>query len=125
MKKNEKKLITILILSGMMTVFASVESLMMARKLLESTPSSTTLDTEVSYILLRFAVIITGALIVSVYSYITSAKLKVDGMYKAISTIIIIMSILGLLFSGLVKTKAIIYYIIIYLGLIYLVFAKE
>ncbi|WP_425539247.1 phospholipid carrier-dependent glycosyltransferase [Microaceticoccus formicicus] len=121
MKKSEKKLIAILVQTAILVVFASVESLMMARRLLEPLPGVSELDRGVSYILLRFMTIISGALIVSVYSYITTKKLKVDKMYKLVSSVIVIISLLGIIFSGFITTKTIIYYIIIYLGLIYII----
>ncbi len=121
MKKSEKKLIAILVQTAILVVFASVESLMMARRLLEPLPGVSELDRGVSYILLRFMTIISGALIVSVYSYITTKKLKVDKMYKLVSSVIVIISLLGIIFSGFITTKTIIYYIIIYLGLIYMI----
>lgn len=121
MKKSEKKLIAILVQTAILVVFASVESLMMARRLLEPMPGVSELDRGVSYILLRFMTIISGSLIVSIYSYITTKKLKVDKMYKLVSSVIVIISLLGIIFSGFITTKTIIYYIIIYLGLMYMI----
>ena len=121
MKNSEKKLIAILVQTAILVVFASVESLMMARRLLEPTPGFSELDRGVSYIMLRFMTIVSGAIIVSIYSYITTRKLKVDKMYKVVSSVIVIISLLGIIFSGFITTKTIIYYIIIYLGLMYMI----
>lgn len=121
MKNSEKKLIAILVQTAILVVFASVESLMMARRLLEPMPGSSELDRGVSYIMLRFMTIISGALIVSIYSYITTRKLEVNKMYKLVSSVIVIISLLGIIFSGFITNKTIIYYIIIYIGLLYMI----